>query len=551
MTRDEFIAAHPIERELEGRGIPFLGNGPRKMVKCPFHEDKTASMSVDTVKGLWNCFAGCGGGSVIDLIAKLDGISIGDVLKRNGHVPTPIRRTATATATAQEAILEKTYSYQDAFGKEVYQVLRFKPKTFRQRSRAGDKWAWSMEGVERVLYRLPEVIKASTVAIAEGEKDADTITSLGWCGTAHVGGVKNWLEAYAEELKGKELLIFHDNDKAGEEWRDEVFSACAGKCKTVRIISVPKTFKDVSDYVAGFKTKEEATRAIISLIELSHPFIAGVRMPIYTMAELEAVYSRHCLSGETDALDLSKWLPSFNRIRKIFPGELVLIIGDTGTGKTAVITSIANAADPLPTLVFELELPPEIMFERNVAARMKSWTCRQIEDNYSTGEMLGAESLNKAFPHIFMCFESKLTTADLETIIFKSELKIGQKPKLVLLDYVQLVAGAGSSRYEKVSQIAEQLRVIAKATRTIIVVVSQVNRESAGDEIGLHSAKDSGSLENSSSLVLGIWRDESDATLMNLKILKSTKGGAGLLIQCNYHGDRMQLTERSQFEPTT
>ena len=68
----------------------------------------------------------------------------------------------------------------DADGVLLFQVCRFDPKDFRQRRPDPDhpgQWIWKMSGVERVLYRLPEVLKAVSegrvVFIVEGEKDAD------------------------------------------------------------------------------------------------------------------------------------------------------------------------------------------------------------------------------------------------------------------------------------------------------------------------------------------------------------------------------------------
>ena len=121
-------------------------------------------------------------------------------------------------------------------------------------------------------------------------------------------------------------------------------------------------------------------------------------------------------------------------------------------------------------------------------------------------------------------------------------------PVLVLIDYVQLIQGAGN-RYEKTSNIAEGLKVVAKTTGVIMVIASQVARRDGDEEIGLHSGKDSGALENSAGLVIGAWRDDEDATLMTLKVLKSTKGGSGLIIPCNFNGSKMTITERSKFDP--
>jgi len=42
--------------------------------KCPFHEDDNPSFSVNTKENYWNCFSGCGGGSVIDFWMKLNNL---------------------------------------------------------------------------------------------------------------------------------------------------------------------------------------------------------------------------------------------------------------------------------------------------------------------------------------------------------------------------------------------------------------------------------------------------------------------------------------------
>jgi replicative DNA helicase len=149
------------------------------------------------------------------------------------------------------------------------------------------------------------------------------------------------------------------------------------------------------------------------------------------------------------------------------------------------------------------------------------------------------------FPNLFICPESRLTLDQFEAILLKSELKMGGKPVLVLVDYAQLLQGTGSSRYERASSVAEGIKVVAKATQTIIFVASQVDRASAKDgEIGLHSAKDSGSLENSAGVVISAKRDKDDFGLLYLNVLKATKGGAGLKILCNIDGARSRITER-------
>lgn len=64
---------------------------------CPFHGEKTPSLSVDPVKGLYHCFGCQAGGDAIDFVMRYDGLSFrkavevlgGDVatLKRREHKP--------------------------------------------------------------------------------------------------------------------------------------------------------------------------------------------------------------------------------------------------------------------------------------------------------------------------------------------------------------------------------------------------------------------------------------------------------------------------------
>ena len=40
---------------------------------CPFHDDHHTSFSVNIEENYWHCFAGCGGGSIIDFWMKWQG----------------------------------------------------------------------------------------------------------------------------------------------------------------------------------------------------------------------------------------------------------------------------------------------------------------------------------------------------------------------------------------------------------------------------------------------------------------------------------------------
>ena len=95
--------------------------------------------------------------------------------------------TYSPTGSGAEAKIIATYDYTDADGKLLYQVVRFELKEFRQRRPDGNgAWLWNLKGINPVLYRLPEVLKAiregQTIYICEGEKDTDALQEKGLTG---------------------------------------------------------------------------------------------------------------------------------------------------------------------------------------------------------------------------------------------------------------------------------------------------------------------------------------------------------------------------------
>lgn len=107
----------------------------------------------------------------------------------------PEERTDPISNRSSERPLQKAmgqevarYSYQDEHGVEIYQVRRHDPKTFRPWKIVDGKAIPSLEGIPRLPYRLPELLRAEEVWIVEGEKDADTLASLGIAATTRAGG---------------------------------------------------------------------------------------------------------------------------------------------------------------------------------------------------------------------------------------------------------------------------------------------------------------------------------------------------------------------------
>jgi putative DNA primase/helicase len=162
--------------------------------------------------------------------------------------------------------LVAAYDYRNERGDLLFQVCRFEPKTFRQRRPDGKGgWTWSVKGVRRVPYRLPELLVAPAdciVFVVEGEKDADRLASLGLFATCNPGGAGKWQSSFSQFFQGRDIVILPDNDDAGRDHAQSIATNLATVAARVRIPELPglPPKGDVSDWLAAGGSRDELER---------------------------------------------------------------------------------------------------------------------------------------------------------------------------------------------------------------------------------------------------------------------------------------------------
>lgn len=208
------------------------------MCLCPAHADKKPSLHVQVTNDriLVSCLAGCSTESVMQAL----GLSMKDLFFNSNVVSKEI---------------EAVYDYRDGNNILRYQVVRFRPKSFRHRrpNGAGD-WIWNKEGVEPLLYQTPELLEAisndNSVFIVEGEKDCQTLGKYGLVATTCSGGAKGWRPQFSEIFYDAKVVIIPDNDDAGLEYAEGIARLIYGWAKSLKLIKldVPRG-GDVTDYL--------------------------------------------------------------------------------------------------------------------------------------------------------------------------------------------------------------------------------------------------------------------------------------------------------------
>lgn len=235
---------------------------------CPVHQGDDANFAVNPDNGLAYCHSQCGRGwSILQLEQTLSGRRWKECRDDvNVIVGRPVRGPAKLTEVA-------TYDYTDAKGEFLFQVVRYEPKTFRQRRRvvkmdgtsAGISWEHNIKGISRVLYRLPKVAAADQVLIVEGEKDVGNLEKLGFVATCNPGGActhaGKWLKNYTEALEGKRVVVLPDNDPPGQQHANVVVQAIRHRVAELRMLAIPEG-KDASDWIAAGATRDVIQQAI-------------------------------------------------------------------------------------------------------------------------------------------------------------------------------------------------------------------------------------------------------------------------------------------------
>jgi putative DNA primase/helicase len=229
--------------------------------------------------------------------------------------------------------LQDEYDYYDQVGTLVYQVQRYRytatnEKTFFVRRRDGQgTWQWGRGDVERVLYRLPELLAADLITpvyIPEGEADVDRLAGLGLVATCNDGGALKFTREHAKSLKGRRCIVLQDNDEPGSKHALQVAALLHPLAGAVKVVAFPDLDEhgDVSDWLNSGHSKGD----LEALVE---------RTPVW-MPKPDAEHGLHLISLDQVQAESVSWLWESRIPRR----KVTIVYGPPEAGKTHLVQYI-------------------------------------------------------------------------------------------------------------------------------------------------------------------------------------------------------------------
>lgn len=409
-----------------------------------------------------------------------------------------------------------TYDYEDADGLLLYQVCRQewigndgkRKKTFLQRRphgviterREDQHWVWGLgagvfvrgrdgnfyganeerlkwEGAERIditepcphgLYRFPqlreEMAQAEgdrrTIFVVEGEKDADTLAAWDCVATTNSGGASNWRPEHSEEMRGADVVVLLDNDKAGRERGHAIALSLRGVAARVRALSWPDYWRECPDGGDITDWRDKGAGTVDGLFGIVD------KLPVWSPAMPETKF------GAVRYADIDQHAAALQwTIKGILQRATVsLWYGAPSSGKSFLLTDAALAiARGIPWMGYRTR-PGLVIYqtgEGGVGFRLRLKAYREHE------KIVPGDDI----PFVYLPTRINLFTADADVDKMIEEIKAwasfyDNPLELVVIDTFNAASGgANENANQDVGKVLDRCRKIAEATGAHVAVV--------------------------------------------------------------------------------
>ena len=205
------------------------------------------------------------------------------------------------------------------------------------------------------------------------------------------------------------------------------------------------------------------------------------------------------------------------------PTDLIILAARPSVGKTAFALNLArcaalHASKPTPIAFFSLEMSAGQLVQRILSAESEIWLEKIARGKLEEHEMKqlyakGIQRLSQA--PIFIDDTAALNIFELRAKCRR--LKNKHNVGLIIIDYLQLMSGAGDNRNgnreQEISRISRDLKGLAKELQVPIIALSQLSRAVESRKEGnkmpqLSDLRESGAIEQDADMVMFLYRPE-------------------------------------------
>jgi replicative DNA helicase len=411
--------------------------------------------------------------------------------------------------------------------------------------------------------------KYAVVFIVEGEIDALSVVEAGGQAVA-LGSTanKNKFISFIGQNKPECLLILSlDNDEAGKKTQAEIADA---------LKRLNTTFLE-SDINGGYKDPNEH---LTNNFEAFRSIIRGDYLQEYENASKSEreTYKRKAAGHLIDTFfeEINKnqvVVPTgFTEFDKILDGGLyegLYIIGAVSSlGKTTFALQVGDqmAQQGYDVLVFSLEMSRQELMAKSIS-RLTFLNCDgklqnaktvrsiTVKDKYMACSQAEKDLIHKSanlyaeYGRNVYIFEGigDIGVGEIKTTLQEHIAVTGRTP-VIIIDYLQILASdtRGTDKQNTDKSVLE-LKRMSRDFKIPVIVISSFNRENYKAEVSMLAFKESGAIEYSSDVLLGLQfkgagPDLNDTEVrrrnpreIQLKVLKNRNGRTGDMIDFEYY----------------
>ena len=412
--------------------------------------------------------------------------------------------------------------------------------------------------------------------IVEGYFDVISFHELGeaaavaYCGQSLTDKQVQLLSKHVN--KSTKIYLIPDNDPTGLKFAEKNIFLLKNHLKNqIGVISLPNGCKDMNDFLLTggkiddlkaenhemylLKRNLELCLDIEDEYEVAHEYASKTRnkmiraeMAVYLSErwnkDIELVYEHmnaKQVSRDYQA-DMYTYSQSFDDFKeflkmgdegKVFigltevdkmingmkPGEVCTVLGRSGAGKTTFILNLIYRAvmEQGHNVIFNsLELNRINIIPQFIQIHKDLPENKVIEFALSGREDKDIDILvEKMNKHLRVIDRGGQTLQDVELYAKVANKTVFEKPvSLIVIDYFQYLKTEGRRNdYEEKSNMAREMKEVAKRLNCVIVALTQANREGGGsgsEKLTMSSARDTGAIEESSDYMIGVYRPAAD-----------------------------------------